>query len=58
MKVLHSESDKKKNSKNDLNKIETRLVKGEQKMNGLEKKNGKMLNGKVMDIEKVNESSF
>ena len=27
-------------------------------MNGLEKKNGKMLNGKVMDIEKVNESSF
>ena len=58
MKVLHSERDKKKNSKNDLNKIETRLVKGEQKMNGLEKKNGKMLNGKVMDIEKVNESSF
>ena len=58
MKVLHSESDKKKNSKNDLNKIETRVVKGEQKMNGLEKKNGKMLNDKVMDIDKVNESSF
>ena len=58
MKILHSESDKKKNSKNDLNKIETSFVKGEQKMNGLEKKNGKMLNGKVMDIEKVNESSF
>ena len=57
MKVLHSESDKKKNSKNDLNKIETRFVKGEQKMNGLEK-NGKMLNDKVMDIDKVNESSF
>ena len=29
MKILHSESDKKKNSKNDLNKIETRFVKGE-----------------------------
>ena len=27
MKILHSESDKKKNSKNDLNKIETRFVK-------------------------------
>ena len=34
MKVLHLESNEKKNSEKDLNKIEATFAKGEKKMNG------------------------
>ena len=38
MKVLHLESNEKKNSEKDLNKIEATFAKGEKKMNGSKNK--------------------